>query len=596
MKTLNSKRQACIFIFLLLLNIGLKSNAQQNVVNTGTLYMGSTDIVSASGNFTNNGITTIDNGGYFFIKGNWSNTGTFNANLSTITFNSTDSQSISGSASFNNLTINNNAGVSLLGTLNVTGILLASNGNFNTGGFLTLVSTSSQTALIDGSGAGNILGIITMQRYLPSGFGYKYLSSPFQSATVNEFSNDLDLAASFPTLYRYDENKTSSGWVNYIDVGGILNPGEGYAANLGSSSSPKTIEISGVVNNNTISTPTLYNHNQPYTQGFNLIGNPYPSPIDWNATNGWVRTNIDNAVYYFKASTTDQYTGTYSSYINGISSDGIANNIISSMQGFFVHVSNGTFPVSAQITFNNSVRVNDLTSSQSINGQMLRLDASFDDREEAVFDPAVFYFDARALKTFDKKVDALKLMNTNPAVPNLYAISSDAAKISIRALSYTRDSLTVQPIGLKIEKEGWVSFNARDIKNISESMHIYLFDAKTNIYHDLRENPNYRLYMSSGDHTNRFSVIFSLIQLTSNSNTGKTFNVYTSRGNLYVNPPFPSEKSNLVIVNMLGEVLCRKALNSDAIQQINTNLVSGVYVVTVSSNSNKYSKKVFIGK
>ena len=85
------------------------------------------------------------------------------------------------------LIINNPAGVTLQGPLNVTGIVTTQNGNFLQGGNLTLVSTAAQTALITGSGTGNVTGNVTMQRYLPSGFGYKYFSSPFQAATVNEF-------------------------------------------------------------------------------------------------------------------------------------------------------------------------------------------------------------------------------------------------------------------------------------------------------------------------------------------------------------------------------------------------------------------------
>ncbi len=48
------------------------------------------------------------------------------------------------------------------------------------------------------AGSDKLLGDVTMQRYLPSGFGYKYISSPFQAATVNELSLKLNLAASFP--------------------------------------------------------------------------------------------------------------------------------------------------------------------------------------------------------------------------------------------------------------------------------------------------------------------------------------------------------------------------------------------------------------
>ena len=117
---------------------------------------------------------------------------------------------------------------------------------------------------------------------------------------------------------------------------------------LAHGSAPNTVDVTGVVNNGNLSV-TLYNHNNTYTQGFNLVGNPYPSPIDWNASAGWTKTNIDNALYYFKASTTDQYGGTYSTYINGISSDGVVNNIIPSMQGFFIHVSDGTCPVTGTL-------------------------------------------------------------------------------------------------------------------------------------------------------------------------------------------------------------------------------------------------------
>ena len=64
--------------------------------------------------------------------------------------------------------------------------------------------------------AGTVTGNVTMQRYLPSAFGYKYISSPFQAATVNELSDDIDLGASFPTLFSYNESSTTSGWVDYI--------------------------------------------------------------------------------------------------------------------------------------------------------------------------------------------------------------------------------------------------------------------------------------------------------------------------------------------------------------------------------------------
>jgi len=103
--------------------------------------------------------------------------------------------------------------------------------------------------------------------------------------------------------------------------------------------------------------------------------------------------------------------------------------------------------------------------------------------DETASDAAVIYFDESAPKTFDEQLDALKLMNTNSDVPSLYSVSPDSAKLSIRALTYPVDSLTVLPLGLKTEKEGWITFNAKDIQ--ARYRKICTF-----IYRIIRQTPN----------------------------------------------------------------------------------------------------------
>ena len=398
----------------------------------------------------------------------------------------------------NNFTINRTNSLTLNNQMmSLSGILLC-NGPLNTNGNLTLLSTSTQTALIDGSGSGQVSGNVTMQRYLPSVFGYKYISSPFQGATVGEFSSYLNLGASFPTFYQYNENMTSSGWVNYTTATNLLNPMQGYAANFGPSAIVETVAVAGVVNNGSLST-TLYNHNQPYTSGFNLVGNPYPSPINWDDTSGWTKTNIDNALYYFQAS--DQYTGTYSTYINGISSDGMATNIIPSMQGFFVHVSNGSYPVTGTLGITDSVRINDLThallkSVKTDTLPLLRITAGFTDNG-ATPDPAVIYFDSSATQSFDKNLDALKLMNTNVLVPNLYTMIADSSRLSIIAIPFPVDSIKRIPLGIKTAKDGWITFKANNIVQIPAKRYIYLVDTVAGISQDLRLNPQYQFLIKS---------------------------------------------------------------------------------------------------
>ncbi len=305
------------------------------------------------------------------VSGSITNNGILDASSGTIELNGSVAQSIGSNIFENNtirnLIITNNAGATLQDTLKVSGIVTVNTGSLVSDGHLVLLSNNTQTALINGAGTSEVTGFVTMQRYLPSGFGYKYFSSPFQDSKVSQFGDDMDLGATFPSVYRYDENRKlagipASGWIKYSYPDSILRPMRGYSVNFGSALVPDIADVTGIVNNGNLSL-TLFNHNNTYTKGFNLVGNPYPSPIDWDAA-GWIKTNIDNAIYFFKASATDQYGGTYSSYVNRCSTDpGVATNIIPSMQGFFVHVSDGTYPVTGTLALDNSVRITDLTHS-----------------------------------------------------------------------------------------------------------------------------------------------------------------------------------------------------------------------------------------
>ena len=409
-----------------------------------------------------------------------------------------------------NLTVNNAAGVTLGGPLNVTGALLVQSGELASDGHLILASDATRTALIDGSGTGNVTGLVTMQRYLPSRFGYRYFSSPFSASTVSEFADDMDLASSFPMFYRYDESRTSSGWVSYTTGTAPLNQMEGYAVNFGSLSDPYTVDATGEVTNGNV-TVTLYNNNNTYTKGFNLVGNPYPSPVNWNAP-GWTKNNIDNAIYFFSASTTDEYGGTYSSYVNGISSDGVADSIIPSMQGFFVHVSDGSWPVTGTLAATNSVRINDqnqffFKSAETTDRFLIRLNAAFAD-DELSSDPMVVYFDDQAEPGFDKDMDALKLFNTDMMVTNLFALLSGGQKLSVNALPLQTDSVVYVPLGLRTYRDGEIVFALRDLENLPDNLRIMFRDAATGANADLSSSGPYRVNLPAGDYENRFALAF----------------------------------------------------------------------------------------
>ncbi len=538
------------------------------------------------------------------ISGTISNNGTFITSDGSIIMNGASAQTIGPSAftgnTIRNLTISNPAGVSLQGPLDVTGSVNITNGNLSSDGNLTLASTAIQTAFISGTGTGTILGNVTIQRYLASGFGYKYFSSPFQASTINEFGDDMDLAASFPAIYRYDEDRTSSGWISYVNPANTLIPLEGYAVNFGSIGAPNTVDVTGIVNNGPLSV-TLYNHDHPFTKGFNLVGNPFPSAVDWDASSGWTKTNIDNALYYFKASTTDEYGGTYSTYINGISSDGLASAIIPSMQGFFVHVTDGAFPVAGILGLNNSVRVTDLTppffkSGEKGSGTFLRLSASFDDDPSST-DPMVVYFDEKAGTGFDSNHDALKLMNTDYNAPNLYSEGSDGVELSINALPVSTDTICIVPLGLKLNKTGIIIFKITELAGGFSETKISITDIVAGTENNLLSNEEYHLFLESGEYKNRFFLnLVSRDPEEPDPGSGNNlFSVYSSHGLVtgYINPDLAS-KGTLTISNLIGQIVYVEKIFNPGHFEFNPGFKNGIYIVTFISDNLMDSKKIFI--
>ncbi len=577
-------------------------NNQFTTLSGSTLDMGSANRLITAGTIVSNGtiktsVTTATSALPISAGKTWGGTVEYAA--------ATGAQTVVD-GTYNNLTCSNTSGSNTAAAaMNVNGILYVnSGGTFNSAGYVTLVSNSTQTALIDGSGGGTVSGNVTMQRYLIAGHGYKYFSSPFTAATVSNFSSTVNLASTFPSFYNYIENQANYGFATDTIKTNVLSPMVGYAANFGSASATKTISIIGVVNNGALSS-TLYNHNQPYTLGFNLVGNPYPSPVDWNASSGWTKTNIDNAVYYFDSDSTSQYTGVYNTYINGVSSDGIANNIIPSMQGFFVHVTNGTYPVTGTLAVNNNVRVNNLTpvfhrsafnSLLPVARTLVRLSASFSDNL-ASSDPLVVYVDDRATLAFNREFDAIKLMNTNEQIPNIYSMGIDASKLVINALPKV-DTSTVIPLGLQTSKDGVVTFNLRNLEQWPYNIHLYLVDNEMGTSHDLQQNPKFSVSLKQGTYENRFSLRCTPLSVAS----GKTnvnndiYTVYNSGRNLFVHIKLVNDqKGDLIISNMQGTLISRKAINGNGDYTLDGRMGEAIYVVSFITANATYSKKIFLG-
>jgi len=135
----------------------------------------------------------------------------------------------------------------------------------------------------------------TVQRYIPGNvWDYHLLSSP-----VSQSISDSDfIPVAGYDLYCYDEPSVT--WVNYKNItssptfmevnGPDFVPGRGYMVAYNQATPTK--DFTGLLNNGPISVDITADASNPTYQGFNLIGNPYVSAIDWKASSGWGRTSL----------------------------------------------------------------------------------------------------------------------------------------------------------------------------------------------------------------------------------------------------------------------------------------------------------------
>ena len=194
--------------------------------------------------------------------------------------------------------------------------------------------------------------------------GWRMMSSPGDGASFDSLLSGIwtqgftgaNTTNGSPNVLLWDE--TTRSWSAPNDAADVPAPGVGFLVyvfddddyNGEGDGFPKVLDTNHYQNlGETTPSLSFTNTDSLAGDGWNLVGNPYATPLDWDAGNGWTRTNVDNTVYVWSDSA-NSGTGAYLTWNNltGTLSDGI----ISPWQGFWVKA-NAAAPV---ITFTDSVR------------------------------------------------------------------------------------------------------------------------------------------------------------------------------------------------------------------------------------------------
>ncbi|MDB5007217.1 MAG: hypothetical protein JWP45_1610 [Mucilaginibacter sp.] len=257
--------------------------------------------------------------------------------------------------------------------------------------------------------------------------------------------------------------------------------------------------------------------------GYNLVGNPYASSIDWNtisATNaaaGIYGPGVGTSTYIFNDAAKVYAIYNYNAGV-GVGSNG-ASNIIPSGQGFFVKATVAT----AQLIFNEAAKTNaQLTgpTSSSSTGSTLLLSAS------PVTDNTIQYLrlnlaadtinKEETIVCFEKGASDNYVENedsgymTGMGLVSLSSMSADNIQTGINAIPFPKKSKTVK-LKVTTTASGLFSLNMTEIKNVPELFEVWLMDAYKKDSLDIRHNSTYKFNVSLGDTSsfglNRFSLV-----------------------------------------------------------------------------------------
>lgn len=583
--------------------ISASAQAQSITISSdASLTVSGSNNLTLAGNLDNSGTLTL-NSGQLALGGNFNNSGTFNANSSNVLFSGSSLQTISGNNTFHNITINNPSGVTINSgtgnTQSIKSVLTLTQGILTTNNNLRLISNATSHGMIAGTGTGNTSGLITMQRYIPTS-GYHYLSGPIPNLTMADWSDNFLLRSlpSYNNYWWYNETNHGTkyqdlkGWTPVKTTATAIENLKGYA--IAYNVAPLTMDVTGEYNHGYAPPPVTLtrtvNAENPANNGidgWHLVGNPYPSALDWDAPSGWTRTNIYNAIYFW-----DPVFTRYVTYVNGV---GVNNGsrYIPAWQGFFIRVD--TTQSSGVFGLNNSVRITSVNPSfyrLANNDNIIKLRLNHSNR----FDEAVIRFIEDASEGFDGDYDAYKMGNDGTC-PDLI-INMEKNQLSVNTIPFNFNEKII-PLTVKAKATGNYIFDVRDL-NFNRNMTVMLFDKVLGLETELSSGKTYSANITKGDIRDRFFLIFRNYDYTSNGNgtvTGESVSFNSFNSTLEIN--FKNlQNVNIELYNTLGNKIFEKQ-NITASQTFSENfdtLPAGIYFAIVSSSGKQYSGKVFLGK
>ena len=499
----------------------------------------------------------------------WNGTGSWNtiANWSNgIPGDSTNAIIESGEVTILSNAVCRSLTINLGTTINLSSnFALTANGNYTNNGTLKLKSdaTGSGSLIVRGSVTG--AGLNDFGRYLDFASGSSHLvSSPVTGTTAFIFGSN--------TVEKYIES--SASWLA-MATSENLETGSGYRI---SGSTPTTFTFQGLFNTSDMTWSNLAytGSGQTETRGLNLLGNPYPSAIQWEQGN-WSRTNLDYAVYVW-----DEYK--YISWNGTIGA--LKDGIIPAMQGFFVksNASGASLTIPAGSRLHNT---QPFYKSANEVSQMISMKIE-STNDTSHYDETFVNILSGSSAGYDGNYDAVKLY-VNSAYPQIYTKAADQSQLSIN----TQPDFASVPVECKVGVAGSYKITFGNMESFNADQPLYFEDTTSNTTFNIRSVNEYVFSSEVTTEPGRFVLHFQEVGMDEQAESA--FNIWNTGNVIRITPKAGNDQIDRLDIYSITGQLIYSTMNLElpaTIQQ--ENLVNGLYILKIKTNKGVYAQKLLV--
>ncbi len=477
------------------------------------------------------------------------------------------------------------------------------------GNTLTLLSDATRTAyVVANPTTATGTATATVQRAIDgvlgvAGDGYRHYSSPVTLAPLTDLATVTSpivfntaynssptplLVVPYPNIFKYDPTLVDANTVAGF-VKGYQSPaaaddmvvGKGYSFRKDRS----TVDLTGTLNTGAENLTLVGDGTLGTKFGFNLLGNPYPSALNWSST----VLPAGVSLVAFVNVPTGPSSGTYVQYDH---SAGATNKELPMAQGFFARKTNNA--ASASIALTNAMRVTTgdgnpmqraITPVGSVPSLRLTIGAP-----GAMYRPeASVYFESPFTDGLDDG-DGIAPGRSYGDMPTIATIVNGEEASVNRLSAFTNTHDVVVPMLIATPIAGQYSIDVRTLADFPAGTQVLLEDAVTGRTQDLTQQLSYSFTATANYAGQRFTLRF-----TAGRVTGVAADLTASALSVFPNPTSGTVRvsapagATVRVIDMLGRTV--RTVRIDAAGTETTvgldGLKAGLYTVRAGGASQK---------